>query len=75
MPEPASGVQTVRIVVGPMHDASPFVPFVLAPKLHRILLCERDPRRNVDIMTHEQGVVVLQADDESLVSRALQVIA
>ena len=60
--------------VGPVKQPAPLVSFVLPPHGNDVATSQRDPLRQVDVVGHQEGPSVLQADDEPLVAGSLLVV-
>ena len=62
-------------MVRPMDDAAFFVPDILAVEADRVAhLKAVDSRGDVDIVRHQQGLSGRKLNDESLVSRPVQIV-
>src|SRR5882757_899712 len=72
---PAGGVTSSRIPVGPVHHATLRVPLVFTGKLDwRAGPQTFDPRRKVEVIRDEHRLPGWQADDEPLMPGALRIV-
>lgn len=75
MQQPPPEMAPLRIVVGPMDDASFVIPFVLSAEDDRVASFEiLDPWCHIDVVADQHGATRLQPHQETLVSRASEVI-
>ena len=75
MPQPAMGVATSRIVMGPVYHAAFFVPLVLAVELDGIAhLNAGDARRDVDVVGDKDGLARGGLQNKLLVAAAVAII-
>ena len=57
MLQPSPLAASIGVVVRPMDDATSVIPLILAPKGDLVTLSEvGNPRRQVDVVTDEQGL-------------------
>ena len=76
MPEPTANVTAARVMMSPVQDAALIVPLVLAEKCHAIAFAQVfDAWREIDIMGYEQGLVVVEPEQESLVPATVEVVS
>ena len=74
--QPAGSMTTLRIVVRPVDHAALVVPLVLAIESNVIARPQcPDSRRQVDVMRDKQGAPLREFQDETLMSRAIVIIA
>ena len=64
----------VGIAVGPVQNASGFVPFVLAANPRAVIGLDRHPGGEIDVVGDEQRSSVFKGEDEALMAAALVVI-
>jgi len=73
--DPSTLAPTVRIVVRPVHDTTPLVPFELPPNGNLVASTEGlQARRQIDVVAHQDGMSGLQSHDEALVPRPFEII-
>ncbi len=61
-------------MVCPMHESAELIPLVHAAKLDPVPQSKRDALRQIDIVRNQQGLAILQTQDESLVTGSIVVI-
>jgi hypothetical protein len=61
-------------VVCPVHESAEIVPLEHTPESHAVAQADRDPFRQIDVVSNQQGLAVSQLQDESLMAVALIVI-
>jgi hypothetical protein len=57
-----------------VHESAEVVPLEHAPEPHAITETDRDPLREIDVVSDQDGLAVGQLQDESLMARAFVVI-
>ena len=62
-----------RIPVGPVNHPAKLIPLVLPPELNRVPLGDGDPRRQIDVVGNEHGLIS-HAQNEPLVLRPLKIV-
>jgi len=66
---------TLRVMVRPMDDPAFFVPDILAVKAAAVAYLKSvDSRGDVDVVCHQQCLSRRKLNDESLVSRPVQIV-
>jgi len=66
---------TLGVMVRPMDDAAFCVPDILAVKADAVAYLESvDSRSDVDVVRHQQCLSRRKLNDESLVSRSVQIV-
>ncbi len=66
---------TLRVMVRPMDDPAFFVPDILAVKADAVAYLKSvDSRGDVDVVCHQQCLSRRKLNDESLVSRPVQIV-
>lgn len=69
-------MQTLWIIVGPVHDAALRVPLVLAEDADLIPRCQPlQARRQVQIVGNQQGLAAIGHDNEALMRRSVAIVA
>ena len=65
---PAAVLDTLRVVMRPVHETAEVVPLVHASYAHAIAHTEWDAIGEIDIVCDQKGPAIADVDDESLVS-------
>ncbi len=71
----AAVLDTVRVMVRPMHQAAKIIPFVHASKSHTIADSQRCTPGDVDIVRNQECLPVAHVQNETLVPRSIVVVA
>ena len=74
IPNPAAIHQTLRIMMGPVDEATQVVPFVRAPNLHPITHPEWNAIGEVNVVGNQQRPAGANVDDETLMTGTVIVI-
>ena len=76
MLEPAARVPPARVMMGPVQYAALIVPLVLAKKCDPVAFTQIvDTWREVDVVGYEQGLVIVEPEQEPLMSAAVKVVS
>ena len=72
---PTCDMPTLRVMMRPMDDPAFFIPDILAVEAHTVAYLESvDSRGDVDVMRDQQRLSRRKLNDESLVSRTVQIV-